>query len=370
MNKTLNKHIKEFIKTANGISRKELASILSLNMRTATAHMEGLCRQGVVRKTIKRVSGRGRPETLYYPAPKENLHFAGLFLSDSKIVSVVKDYSGKILETLTEPYHLNWATINHTIKRITRIFNAFAEKGISVNAADLAFFASRTPEFRKSVCKHLQAALGIPISLSTPISAFAWEIRAKNPQKDRIALVHFGMSRIEFCRIEGSREIFDNYEYELAHTQMYLDGPPCYCGKQGCLEYYVLGFALAEEYRELKKLSAYEEINLLDFALAGDADALNILLRAGAATAKALEKIRYSFNPDLLVLFAFENELATHALSRYADGKWMEKEKKKESFKIYKYHADAGLTCASASAEKARYLNSISNSALEEKEYE
>ena len=77
-------------------------------------------------------------------------------------------------------------------------------------------------------------------------------------------------------------------------------GPPCYCGRRGCIEAFLSGPGMARDYRELAGVSLLPaEI----VARAGrDADAEQCLERYEKRMAKALAHVVNIFDPDVIVL--------------------------------------------------------------------
>jgi fructokinase len=78
-------------------------------------------------------------------------------------------------------------------------------------------------------------------------------------------------------------------------------GPPCYCGRCGCIEQFLSGPALARDYREAggADLTAAEIANL---AAAGDSPAKAAVERYAERMARALGSIINVIDPDVIVL--------------------------------------------------------------------
>lgn len=78
-------------------------------------------------------------------------------------------------------------------------------------------------------------------------------------------------------------------------------GPPCYCGKRGCIETFVSGPALARQYVELtgRRLTAAE---VAAAAQAGDAAASECLERYEDRLARGLASVVNILDPDAIVL--------------------------------------------------------------------
>ncbi|MGX1196091.1 ROK family protein [Parvibaculum sp. MBR-TMA-1.3b-4.2] len=78
-------------------------------------------------------------------------------------------------------------------------------------------------------------------------------------------------------------------------------GPPCYCGKQGCIETWTSGPGLAAAFeRETGRTATAEEI--AGAAQAGDPDATDAIRRYADRLARALASVVNVLDPDMVVL--------------------------------------------------------------------
>ncbi|MGA1561835.1 MAG: ROK family protein [Gammaproteobacteria bacterium] len=80
-----------------------------------------------------------------------------------------------------------------------------------------------------------------------------------------------------------------------------LPGPPCYCGKQGCIETFLSGPGLAADHLRVAGESISAEA-LAQKALAGDASAHASLERYAQRMARALASVINVLDPDVIVL--------------------------------------------------------------------
>jgi fructokinase len=78
-------------------------------------------------------------------------------------------------------------------------------------------------------------------------------------------------------------------------------GPPCYCGKTGCVETFLSGPGLAYDYREATD-EALEAPEIVARAEAGEARALAALERYEDRMARALAVVLNVLDPDVVVL--------------------------------------------------------------------
>ncbi len=77
-------------------------------------------------------------------------------------------------------------------------------------------------------------------------------------------------------------------------------GPPCYCGKRGCIETFLCGPALERQYRELSGHGT-DAKSIAERALDGEAPAKAVLSTYARRLAKALATVVNIVDPDVIV---------------------------------------------------------------------
>ena len=78
-------------------------------------------------------------------------------------------------------------------------------------------------------------------------------------------------------------------------------GPPCYCGRRGCVETWLSGPALRRQFEE-RTGRCQQATDIADAALAGDADAQAAVERYCDRLARALSVVINILDPDAIVL--------------------------------------------------------------------
>ena len=78
-------------------------------------------------------------------------------------------------------------------------------------------------------------------------------------------------------------------------------GPPCYCGRTGCIETFLSGPGLARDFRD-RTAREIDAAGLVAEAQAGNADALASMARYEHRLARGLASIINVFDPDAIVL--------------------------------------------------------------------
>jgi fructokinase len=79
-------------------------------------------------------------------------------------------------------------------------------------------------------------------------------------------------------------------------------GPACWCGRTGCMETWVSGPAMAQDYARVSGAEAMTAVDIAAAAAAGDAAALATLQRHASRLARGLAAIVNVFDPDVIVL--------------------------------------------------------------------
>lgn len=345
--------IKREILTRPGIGRRELTERSGLDIRTVSAAVGSLLKQGFITARRDTKKSVGRTGDVYFPVEEKELCFTGFHIEISCILCTFKDADGNVIESLQEPFSLDWASLNHTAQRLCRIIDGFTKRtGRKVNAAAITFRERRGPQFAEGVRQLLGVYTGLPVYGGTPIDSFAWAARMKNPDAKKIVMMHFGMFLIEISVLDGLRQNTeaDRFAKELSHTPVEKDGPPCYCGKNGCLEYYVHGFSMNEELRERKKLDPSEEINLAGYYNAGDPDAAAIVGKAEKHIFQALQETAEKYKPDIFFLLVLGYDAIIKSMKSIVGGDWVPPGM---TFHIYK----PDNQCSAAIADKAILLN-------------
>jgi glucokinase len=128
---------------------------------------------------------------------------------------------------------------------------------------------------------------------------------------------------------------------EIGHITLAPDGPPCTCGKRGCLEALAATQAMVEHYRlrlraqadwpgdgrqDGKSQTALADLrDLLAAAHTGDETALNVMLEAAGYIGLAVANLTSIFNPERVILGGLAGqaptafvEAITSAAHRYA----------------------------------------------------
>lgn len=286
-----------------GMTRKRLASNLSMRAGTVTQHVAELVESGLVREQQQiRTNGKGRPEILLACDPGAILVIVVRALSDRLYGSLI-DLSGGVCHELH--YQVDASTIDAAgiEATIVQIVNRLREHvgtsrlsglvvslpGIVDEAAGTWFFSSRFPKAAPMSIEALNVQLGLEVKLQRALNA---ELRARLLAEselgiDSTLLLHWGYGiGLAFANkgniLQSSQGAFG----EVGHWRSILaDNAPCRCGEKGCLETAAALWALQEP----MQLASLAEDQFGDLIRSDDIIAQHpLIVRATAATALAL----------------------------------------------------------------------------------
>ncbi|MEJ2108209.1 MAG: ROK family protein [Acidiferrobacteraceae bacterium] len=89
---------------------------------------------------------------------------------------------------------------------------------------------------------------------------------------------------------------------EWGHNVLEADGPPCYCGKHGCVETFLSGPGLARDYQEHGGTAGLNAQNIIARSRAGDIAAIAAVERFLDRFGRALSLVVNILDPDAIVL--------------------------------------------------------------------
>jgi len=98
--------------------------------------------------------------------------------------------------------------------------------------------------------------------------------------------------------LEGAQHIAG----EWGHNVLDADGPPCYCGKRGCVETFLSGPGLAHDFQATGGDPALEARAIVEHAARGDARAEAAVQRYLERFGRALSVVVNILDPDAIVL--------------------------------------------------------------------
>ena len=244
----------------------------------------------------------------------------GIDLGGTKIAGIALGEDGTVLaEVRTVTPHDDYAAIIAAIVRVVdeleRAVGSRGTVGVGIPGAvspltGLVKTANTTVLIGHAFDRDLAAALGRPVRVANDANCFALSEAADGAAAGFDTV--FGIILGTGCGggiVVGNRVLTGRNAItgEWGHNPLpwprddERPGPPCYCGKRGCIEQFVSGTGLARDYGEAtgRKLRS-EEISAL--AEAGDAEACAAMDRLEERLARALASVIGILDPDAIVV--------------------------------------------------------------------
>lgn len=239
----------------------------------------------------------------------------GIDLGGSKTEGIVIDGDGTVLvrkrraTPAAAGYHAILDGIVGLVNDLERIVGASCRVGVGTPGA----LSTRTGRLKNSnttclngqpIPEDLQRRLGRPIRLANDANCFA--LSEARDGAGRGADVVFGV--ILGTGVGGGivvrGQLWPGLQHiagEWGHNVLEPDGPPCYCGKRGCVETFLSGPGLLLDYRAAGG-SAASAADVVARASAGDPIAAAALERYLDRFGRALSVVVNILDPDAIVL--------------------------------------------------------------------
>jgi len=259
-------------------------------------------------------------------------YFVGVDLGGTKIYTALADLHGRILAEFRTPTKAREgpeaviARIAETVHRVLKAVEGKApaalgigspgpldpETGVVYNSPNLGW--DRVP-----LKKKLEELLEVPVLVDNDANLAALGEYSFGAGRGSRHMVYVTVS----TGIGGGL-ILDGRIYrgagggagEVGHMVLDPEGPPCGCGRRGCLEALASGTAMAARARELAAAGRGKAIlreaggaaggitavSVSRAAAAGDSEAAEIITRAGEYLGMGLANVINLINPDRLVL--------------------------------------------------------------------
>lgn len=300
------------------IARAEIARELALSPATVTAVTRELVDRGIVRVVDQVPSDGGRPALRLALVPDAG-HVLGVKLGPGHLAGVIVDLEGEVVSAFAEPFAAGGTDV---VSRIAAILRAkVAERaptappllGIGLGVPGLVHDDDAGTIDAPSLGwdglplgSALRSRLGLPVLVENDVNtlAIAERLYGRGHTVENFLTVTIGagvglgiVARGELYR--GAR----GGAGELGHVIVRPDGPPCYCGRRGCLEAVIGEPALVRTAIERGVLSAPGDFTVLvAFADAGDRGAQAVFAEAGATLGRAVATVVNLLDPELVLL--------------------------------------------------------------------
>lgn len=305
------------------MSRAELARVTGLDAKTVTNICNALLEEGLLDCTQARAEGRGRPPENI--AIRGDAAFSvGIDIGATQVSAALIDLSGKIIKQTRWDFgkcqdgNFLIGKAADAVKEVTGSISDKNKKKVSGLGVCIPGFLDRSAGI---VCESVNIAnikyfpIGEILKKSTGLQVLLEEAS----RSMAIGEIWFGQhwKDSDFICVDigfgvGVGIVHDGLLYrgahegsgEIGHTVVVNGGNKCSCGKQGCLETVVSGFALEEKAKMLGFLSKNSSggKTLFDAAQSGNPEAKKELNKAGFYIGLAIANMINLFDPSLIVL--------------------------------------------------------------------
>jgi len=240
----------------------------------------------------------------------------GIDLGGTKTEGIVMDDDGRILERERRPTPQSdgYAAILDTIVELVRDLEQRTGSSCTVGIGTPGAISAKTGCLKNSntVClngkplrQDLEHRLERDIRLANDANCFALSEALDGAARDHgvvfgvILGTGVGGGIVFHGRLhEGVQHIAG----EWGHNVLEADGPPCYCGKRGCVETFLSGPGLARDYQSRGGDYTLDARTILARAAGGDAPAEAAVQRYLERFGRALSVVVNILDPDAIVL--------------------------------------------------------------------
>lgn len=306
------------VKTAGSISRAELARQSKLSPATVTGIVRRLLRTGILSELAVGPSRLGRPPVLLRLNQRAG-YVIGIKLTEYGLTTVVTNLAAEVVYSAesSTPLVGNPEAALHAVESAVReaLMKSGVKRkmvlGIGIGLAGIIDAAAGVCRYSHilhwrdvQLSEPLRRRLQIPVWVDNDVNTLAV---AEKWFGAGIGLRHF--LTVTVGRGVGLGVVTNGEIYrgafggagEFGHTIVMPGGPPCQCGRQGCLE------ALVSEPVLRNQISAalgrpVSQLQLVDLAAGNDARVQQVLGEAGRQLGLALANLITLLNPERLIV--------------------------------------------------------------------
>lgn len=326
------------IASAAPIARKSIAERLGLSAATVTQITRELLEQGLIRVAERAPSRGGRP-ALLLELVGDAATAVGVKIAADHLVGVSVDLEGEVLDRFECEFD---ATAEDALHRLPDVLDGWLQRsdghppllGLGVGVPGVFDRGSGTLGspllgWRDvKIAQLLQRRLRTPVFVDNDVNTLAiWE-RLYGRGRDLDDFIVVTVGRGVGLGIVAGGDIYRGFgggAGEFGHVTIADDGPPCTCGRRGCLEALVGDPALVRQARDAGVLSRRQDVGRLrKLAASGDSRALAIYATAGSILGRTVSGLVNVLAPGLVLVSGegtqawglleseFERELRAH----------------------------------------------------------
>jgi len=308
----------EAVLTRGPLSRRDAARLTGLSAASVTKLVKPMISHGYLVENGPEAGVPGRPQIpLQVDAGRH--HAVGIKLMDGEIVGVVADLHAELQSAHRMKYRdtspdgvvdaiaeMTSILLERSPVQRDRLLGIGIGLGGHVNGSTGVVVASPFLGWRDVPLRQLVAdRMGLPVVIENDVNtlAVAEQWFGAGSSFSTFALVTIGAG-------VGGALVLDRQLWrgiggaagELGHMIVDPDGPPCHCGKRGCLEAVVGDSAIAAAMSAAAGRRITKVSQVVSAAHAGDPDARRVFTQAGVALGRAIAALLNLLNPPLVIL--------------------------------------------------------------------
>ena len=292
------------IGSSGPIARVQIAEQLGLSPATVTAVTRQLLDHGLIRVADRRPSKGGRPALLLELVGGAATAF-GVKIAPDHLVGVRVDLDGAVLEQFEEPLDVTAAgaiyEIGNVLERWIGASNSKSRLlglGIGVPGvvdADQGLVSAPMIGWAElPLARFVQQRLNVPVLVDNDVNTLAVSERLYGRGRHIDDFLTVTLGRGIGLGIIAGGDIYRGYgggAGEFGHITAKDNGPPCTCGKNGCLEAFVGDPALVAEAQRRGLIPSHAGVDeLRKLADTGDASAHEIYGDAAALLGRSVRR--------------------------------------------------------------------------------
>ncbi|MBN2908109.1 ROK family protein [Polycladomyces sp. WAk] len=255
--------------------------------------------------------------------------YVGIDLGGTKIAGALVDRDGSILRRIrleTRVEQGPQAVIDRLVESIDQLMDGVRStvKGVGVaspgpldSRSGVVFSPPNLPGWVNVPLRQaLEDRLGIPVKLENDANAAAWGEYRFGAGQRKGTMIYLTVSTGVGSGLVLDGRLFrgeNTFAGEIGHTIVDPEGPPCGCGRQGCLEALASGTAIAKLGQTADPSSSIHSLAAEDGGVVraehvfqayrmGDAHAENIIRQTVRYLAIGLSNLIHIFNPGKIVV--------------------------------------------------------------------
>jgi len=308
----------EAVLTRGPLSRRDAARLTGLSAASVTKLIRPMISHGYLIENEREAGVPGRPQIPLQVDPGRH-HAVGIKLMDSEIVGVVADLHAEVQSAHRMKYgdtspdgvvsaiaEMTSVLLERSPVERDRLLGIGVGLGGHVNGAtgvviESPFLNWHNVPLRQLLADRLQLPAVIENDVNTLAVAEQWFGAGSTFPTFALITIGAGVG----CALVMDGQLWRGVSGaagEFGHIVVDPDGPPCHCGKRGCLEAVVGDQAIAAAMSAAAGRRITRVAQVVSAAHAGDADARQVFTQAGLALGRAMAALLNLLNPPLIIL--------------------------------------------------------------------